>query len=291
LFGLTAMVDFRPLPARAQQPLASQPFDRWILPDGFVKAEFHRLPDGFLLRFTDEADFEILPATSAVTGWPVPDTAPDHFRSLFDNAVLPLIGDHAGGLFLHGSAVTIDGRAAAFLGQSGDGKTTLAGAFAKAGYPFLTEDVIELVPDDDGYQLQPKPSGLRLYADSAAFLTGAEHIDADSDAKFDVADAMRLPFRNEPAPLAAIFVLGADHEAPLGITRLTENRAAQALMPHSFVLDVEDKNRLRGHFSRIVGLCCNTPCYALDYVRDYDELPRVVAAITTEINQVGALND
>ena len=271
------MIEFLQRPPRAQSPLEGEPYDRWVLGEKRVKAEFRRVPQGYLLRFPDEADFEINPATPRVVGWPAPDVSEDHFLSLFRNAVVPLIGDHNGGLFLHGSAVAVDGRAVAFIGQSGDGKTTLAGAFAKSGYPVLTEDVIELVPDGDGYLLQPKPSGLRLYADSAAYLLGTAESVHDSG-KVDVADAASLPFRSEPAPLAAVFLLGSDHDAAIALGALPAPAAVQRLLPHSFVLDVEDKPRLRAHFSRIVGLASQTPCYALDYPRDYAELPRVIAA-------------
>lgn len=274
------MTEFLQRPPRVQSPLEDEPYDRWVLGDDRVKAEFRRLPQGYLLRFPGEADFEIDPATPKVVGWPVPGVTEGHFLSLFRNAVLPLIGDHNGGLFLHGSAVAVDGRAIAFIGQSGDGKTTLAGAFAKAGHPVLTEDVIELLPEGDGYLLQPKATGLRLHADSAAYLLGAAFGAEDGHGKIDVADAASLPFRSEPAPLAAVFLLGCDHDAALALSPLPAPAAVQRLLPHSFVLDVEDRERLRAHFSRIVGLASQAPCYALDYPREYDALPQVIAATT-----------
>jgi hypothetical protein len=277
------MIDFQPRPPREQAPLATQPYDRWIIGDDYVKAEFHRRADGYLLRFPGEADFAIHDDGARVIGWPAPEATPEHFQSLYCNAVLPLIGDHNGGLFLHGSAVAVAGRGVAFIGLSGGGKTTLAGAFAKAGHPFLTEDVIELVPDGAGYQLQPKPSGLRLFADSAAYLLDAEPDMQGSD-KFDVADAMALPFRDLAAPLAAIFLLGADHDAPLAVTPLAAPVAAHQLLPHSFILDVEDKARLGRHFGRIVELPERVPCYRLDYLRQYAELPHVLAAVIAQVD-------
>ena len=293
MHGLGADVDdsFVVQPPREQAPLASEPYDRWVLPGECVKAEFHRQADGFLLRFLGEADFVIDADCRRVTGWPVQGIAENHFHSLYCNAVLPLIGDHLGGLFLHGSAVSVGGRALVFLGQSGDGKTTLAGAFAKAGHPYLTEDVIELVVGAGTYHLQPKASGLRLFADSAAYLIGDDPEMAQGDEKIDVTDAVALPFQGTPAPLAAIFVLGSDHDALLAIARLHQHRAAQLLLPHSFVLDVDDKGRLRGHFGRIVGLACDVPCYSIDYLRDYAELPRLIEAVAAEVNKVGARND
>lgn len=47
---------------------------------------------------------------------------------------------------LHGSAVVIDGRAYAFLGDSGVGKSTLAAALVHRGYSLLSDDVIAARP-------------------------------------------------------------------------------------------------------------------------------------------------
>ncbi|GGD76105.1 aldolase [Paenibacillus nasutitermitis] len=51
---------------------------------------------------------------------------------------------------LHGSAVVIDDKAYAFVGESGAGKSTLAAAFLSKGYSLLTDDVIALSFTDAG---------------------------------------------------------------------------------------------------------------------------------------------
>ena len=43
---------------------------------------------------------------------------------------------------LHGSAIAINGKAYAIIGDSGAGKSTLALAFLNRGYRLLTDDVI-----------------------------------------------------------------------------------------------------------------------------------------------------
>jgi hypothetical protein len=272
-------------PARVQPALASAPYDRWVTPEGEVKAEFHRLPGGFLVRFPGEADFAIDIAARRAEGWPAPDTSPDHFDSLFQHGIAPLVGNYLGGLFLHGSAVTVSGQAIAFLGYSRSGKTTLAGAFAKAGYPFLTEDVIELVPSGEAYLLQPKPARLRLFIDSAVWLLGHECAEADDDDKHSLAAGDALPFSPVAAPLTRIYVLGREHQAPLRIAPLHGPAALAQLLPHAFVLDVEDKPRLRAHFGRLGELSERIACRALDYPRRYEELPSVIAAILEDIER------
>jgi hypothetical protein len=276
------MLTLQAHPPRPQPPVGTTPYDRWVLPDGEVKAELHRTDDGFLLRFPGEADFLIAPDCRTATGWPAPGTLPDHFSSLFRHGVVPLVGNHLGGLFLHGSAVVIDGRATAFIALSRSGKTTLAAALAKAGHPILTEDVIELVRGDTGYWLQPKPSDLRLFADSAAHLFSLTFPADQEDEKQSIAGGVVAPFHNDACPLDRIYLLGDDHSAPLSIAPVDGAAALARLLPHAFVLDVEDKVRLGAHFSRIAELSQLIPCRTLDYPRQYDELPQVVAAILSE---------
>lgn len=268
---------------RLQAPLETVPYDRWITPEGEVKAEFHRLPHGVLLRFPDEADFAIDLERMVATGWPSPDTLPDHFSSLFHHGVVPMVGNHSGGLFLHGSAVAVNGRAVAFLGRSRGGKTTLAAAFAKSGYPLLTEDVIDLVLADGRYWLQPKPSKLRLFADSASYLLGRKFDGVEEDDKLSLSGADALPFWPDACPLAAMYLLGTDHEAPLTIQPLAGQTALTQLLPHAFVLDVEDRKRLGRHFLRIAGLSESVACRALDYTREYEDLPHVLSAVLANI--------
>lgn len=276
--------------ARLQAPLDSQPYDRWVSPEGYCQAEFYKSGAGYLLRFPGQADFLIeelgAPAKYAVTGWPVPECGDQAVINLFHNAIQPIVGNHAGGLFLHGSAVMIEGAsgggtqsAVAFLGLSRGGKTTLAGSFAKAGRPFLTEDVIDLRADGGDYWLQPKRSKLRLFADSARHLLGEDTAITDADMKQDVEAGGALPFADHAVPLRQIYVLGTDHRASLAIREFSMQEALSALMPHSFILDVEDKSRLKGHFARIADLSQDIACYALDFTRDYAELPRVQRAI------------
>lgn len=280
-------MDWTPEPARDQTPLESEPYDRWVSPHGVHMAEFHRRGDGFLVRFPQQADFliAISEGNIRVTGWPTPDCDAQTTINIYHNAIQPILGNHLGGLFLHGSAVELPGASGgasgvvAFLGLSRGGKTTLAGSFAREGYPFLTEDVIDLRHSKGAYWVQPKRSKLRLFADSARFLLGESTFFDDDDRKQDVEAGDVLPFARHEAPLRQIYILGTDHSAQLSIRQLSMQEALSALMPHAFILDVEDKSRLQGHFARLADLSQDIPCYALDFTRDYAELPQVRQAV------------
>ena len=281
------MIDQQFCPSRDQSRRPDPPYDRWLAPAKNVIAEFYRITGGYLLRFPGEVDFEIFPGTepgaapdtTIVRRIPAPQADVGHLDSLYHNAVLPILGNYRGGLFLHGSAVTINGAAVAFLGLSRSGKTTLAAAMAKRGHALLTEDVIELEVSSSGFQLQPKPTGLRLFSDSAAFLMGEDPVDERANIKRSVSPAAGFAVATAPAPLSSIYFLGQDRVAPLSIRHVGPSDALKEMLNHAFILDVEDKPRLKAHFGRMADLSEKIPCFALDYPRRYTELDAVLDAI------------
>lgn len=279
------LTTFEALPARAQAPLADAPFDRWINPDGGVSAEFRRIPGGYCARFPGQADFAISLETMHVRGTPDNGTPLAVVETLYRNAIEPIVANHLGGLNLHGSAVLGPQGAIAFLGLSRSGKTTLAGAFARAGHPFLTEDVLSLLPDGAGYHVQPHRPVLRLFHDSAEFLLGAEPGWEDEESKQELAAGGSLPFADKSAPLAAICLLGPGDSTDVALTRLGAAEALSQLIRHAFVLDVEDRARLAAHFGRLGELAASVPCHALDYPRSYAQLPEVIGAILERAQQ------
>ncbi|MEP3052411.1 MAG: hypothetical protein ABJP48_06650 [Erythrobacter sp.] len=273
------MIQFRVRSARAQQVLETAPYDRWVLPDGEVRAEFHCRINGFLVRFPGEVDFEIEAETLAVKAWPVDAENALIAETLFKNAITPILVNHQGGLSLHGSAVSCEGGAIAFLGISRSGKTTLAGAFAKFGHPFLTEDVIELVWERDRYWVQPKESELRLFRDSADFLMGEQENWQHDDEKQSIETSDLLPFCENAVPLCGVFILGDDEPNEISLAGLEPQQALAQILPHSFILDVEDKQRLKSHFSRLGDFAQRCDCFSLDFPREYSQLEKIVDQI------------
>ncbi len=62
---------------------------------------------------------------------------------------------HRGGLAMHGCSLIKNGGAHVFIGESGAGKTTLATQFPSEGV--LGDDLVALLPNEDGYQVYGTP--------------------------------------------------------------------------------------------------------------------------------------
>lgn len=284
------MTAFEQLSACQQEPLAKDPYDRWSAPDGGLIAEFFRTEGDFLVRFPGLADFLINAASLRVRCRPAPGTSEETLCNIYRNSIIPIIGNHLGALNLHGSAATVGGRALGFMGLSRRGKTTLAGAFARSGHPFLTEDLLSLERVGTRYRVKPQRPVLRVFPDSAVFLRGTIAAGEGGDEKQALAASDLLPFHTSAADLAGIYVLGPGEASDVVIEEMGRAEALTQILQHAFLLDVEDRPRLRSHFARLADLIGAVPCYHLDYPRAYEHLPNVVMAIVAHHNE-GRIRD
>lgn len=112
-----------------------------------------------------------------------------------------------GGLFFHAAGVEVSGRAVILTGPTHHGKTTLAGAFAAAGYRLLAEDLLR-VRVGSPTLVYPGPAMIRLRRDVAEWLSipGATRVAEDGE-KVHYALAPQQRGTSDPIPLGGIFLL------------------------------------------------------------------------------------
>jgi len=272
-----------------QAPRALEPFDRWLSLEGEETSLFYRESDEYVVRFPDRADFIISLDRQTVACTPAPGVPDAVIEVLYFNQIVPLVMGFNGDLVLHASAVVIEGRAVAFLGPTRRGKSTLAAAFAKAGYPFLTDDGLILDSDDEDYWVRPRAPALRLCSDSeAAILRSPERRIGREDLKGRIVAGSEIPFHNQPVPLAAIYLLPEPQRRDrTEMLPLSRPLALSELLKHSFILDVEDRQRVGDLFNRLANLVERIDCFALDYPRRYPELPGVLDSIIRHVRRGG----
>ena len=117
---------------------------------------------------------------------------------------------HQRGLFiLHASAIAINGGVVAFLGKSGQGKSTTAGALHQLGYPIVTDDVLALdMSSPENITVLPSFPQLRLWPESVTSLghipENLPQVYPNSEKRFrHLSDG----FQQTPLPLKRIYVL------------------------------------------------------------------------------------
>jgi len=263
-----------------QQSCPEPDFARWRSVDGEVLTTFHRIPDGYLIRFKERADFTVSLSRQVVTCRPDAGVSRLAVEDLYLNQVLPMIQGQEGGLVIHASAVAVDEAVIGFVGPTGHGKSTLAAAFARAGMPFLSDDGVHLTPDDGRYIAAPNRPSFRLWQDSeAALVSGGAPLEDEEEQKTRVAASDALPFQQQPLPLRALYFLGPGDSLETRFEPLRAQAVLAELINHSFLLDVGDKTRLQSHFDALAKLSASVPAFSLDYPRDYDRLGDVISAI------------
>jgi len=268
--------------ARLQRSLDRAPFQELTLPDGTLWASFYRAGENFLLRFPGLADFEISSDGLNVRCWPMPRVSPGTIDHIYLNQVQPFALSLQGRLVLHASAVEVNGSAIAFMGASGQGKSTLAASFVADGFRFLTDDGLHLEATTDGYLVLPSHPSIRLWDDSRAALISesaklATPVQYTSKARI-LADNT-LAFCDEPRPLRRIYFLGDDHVRTPAFEPLGTREAMIQLTRQTFLLDTEARESLALHFDQLVRLIRLAICFRLDYPRRYAALAQVKQAI------------
>ena len=261
---------------RYQTPIREAAFHQWTLPDGTLWALVFRRGAGYLLRFPELVDFEVSADGCNVQGWPVPGVTPPTVEHLYINQILPLALSQQGSLVLHGSAVDIEGRGVAFLGESGRGKSTLAASFAAAETRFLTDDVLHLRWLGSRCMIIPSQPSIRLWKDSQQALlleTAAIAPAVSFTTKARLLTGPDIIFCDQARPLHRIFFLGEGDVQAATIEPMRPADVLIDLVKHSFLLDIEDQKVLGGHFDELVRLAEIPIHYRLDYPRDYEALP------------------
>lgn len=287
---MTYTLEWRP--EQEQDEIAEAPFDIWRSLDGDVSALFHRTPGGFHVRFLGCGDFEIDLESRRVICTPIPDYPADSSENIFANQIVPLLWTYDGRPVLHGSAVVIDGNAFAFLGPSGRGKSTMAAAFARSGYAFLTDDGLVLHRDGNAFFADPHLSSIRLLPDSELAVMGTDTLPDDGSAgKVRVEAGPTVPYASQRARLRGIYLMREPNSAEMVFQPLSIAERVAALLQHSFLLDSKDKQRVRDHFEAMGALADGCPMFGLDYPRDYSRLDDTISAIAAHARQVVAQDE
>ena len=205
------------------------------------------LDKNFLIFFySDSLRFAIARNGKEVVGdWPADYSLEDAATYLL-GPVLGFVLRLRGVVPLHASCVAVDGRAIALLGAPGAGKSTTAAAFARLGYPIVSEDVVALSERDHSFWVQPGYPRINLWPASVEALFGAEDalplVTPAWGKRYLAVDQNGLQFQSQPLPLSAIYFLGerdSDKRNPI-IEPLEGMAALMTLVPNTYVNYVLD---------------------------------------------------
>jgi len=190
---------------------------------------------------------------------------------------------------LHASAVTVGGKAVAFVGTAGAGKSTTAALFAQRGHAVLSDDIVTLLEREDSFYVYPAYPFLNLWRHSLAMLSVAPSAllpEFPNDEKRRMAlEAGHSRFQREALPLAAIYLLG-DREAGSrvpAIVELTPQDALMSLVANTYGNKLLDSFMRAKEFSVLGKLVSLLPVRRLVAHEDPTQLTRLYDVISANI--------
>jgi hypothetical protein len=186
---------------------------------------------------------------------------------------------------LHASAVVFDGRAVAFVGDAGAGKSTTAAAFALRGRPVLSDDVVAIVERDGAFHVLPAYPYLSLWADSVKMLYGPDKtlpaFSVNWDKRVLSLAADRLCFEEKSLPLGAIFILGersSESRAPF-LETLPAQECLVSLVANSYATGMLDKEMRAQEFALLGRLLASVPLRRVRPHQESTQIDRLCEAI------------
>lgn len=220
----------------------------------------YALPAGMLLRVEGCGDYVVLPGQIAATAGHLSSDGRTHDTEVILGPALVLALALRSTWCLHASAVRVEGRTIALLGESGQGKSTLGIYLSKShGWSLVADDILPVRESVAGIEVRPHFPQLKL---PAALQPGP-----------------RLP---ERLPLHAICALmPAEQDATPELQTVSPGGATQILLRHTAGTRMLSPEHLGEHLSFCALAARRIPVYQLTYPHRQDALLTVKEVLKT----------
>ena len=230
-------------------------------PDGIPVAFGSRRGPEHWVSVPKRAAFRFQSGSESVLAHPHPLADEDAVLDAYHGAALPMAVQVAlGGQALHASAVVApDSGALAFCGISHAGKTTLAFALSRRGYPIWADDVLAFeARGADDVRAVRLPFRLNLRAQTSAHFNAATEEVSSADGEFE--EWTRVP-------LAAVFALErVELSEPWSrptVRRLSPSEGLTAVLSHAFCFQPQTPQEKRSMMEDYLELLARVPVYSL----------------------------
>jgi hypothetical protein len=205
-----------------------------------------------------------------------------------------LLGSAFGGILhqrhllpLHANSIEFGGRAVAFMGHSGAGKSTMAAWFHDRGFNVLADDVCVVTFEGGAPMAQPGIPRLRMWRDA---LEASGRSAEAHELSFDDADKYNVPTRQGgaagPVALGAIYLLmkGEGEPASDFIQRLSGIEAIDALVANTYRGGyVPMMGTTQKHLESCLALARSVPVFTVRRTWGKDHLEREFGAIREHV--------
>lgn len=256
-------------------------FHQILRRDGTPWLSVAKNDSGYLMRIHDIADFYLSSDSKKISYCFNDYSNRNTIIHLLLDHILPMAISNQGRLVLHASAVSYGGESIAFIGESGAGKSSLAGALLKAGCSLITDDFLILEKIENAYFCIPSYPDLRLWPDSADSLFNnlntSEFVSHFSDKRRIRVKNFDMNEFSGKTKLKRIYILGG---IELSVNSRTETNCDDYLISEVttaqyfgqalksvFRLDISDHSRIQSEFAMLSDLISGVAGYRLHIPR------------------------
>ena len=191
---------------------------------------------GYRMHYSHGLTFHISASLTNITVRCDESMAADDVAAFLLGPVMGVVLRLRGVTCLHASAVSLRGKAVAFVGVEGAGKSTTAALFAQKGHAVLSDDIVALFERESSFHVLPAYPYLNLWPWTIEMLSQPANAMPRGAAATDATDKLRMAlgtedskFQREALPLAAIYVL-SDRSTTSGTPRVEDFARQTALM-------------------------------------------------------------
>ena len=217
---------------------------------------------------------------------PDPEVAAGRLRDFLLSYILGALLQQRGYLvMLHASAVLMHGQAVAFVGESGEGKSTMTAAFSARGFPVVSDELVPVDVSDGALRVWPAFSRLKLTAASALAVGCPSEALTQIHAAEDKFGWQVAPADPESAlPLSRIYLLrsGDAHS----VREATFVEAVGGIADQSFHKRLLAPERLRQHFLACADLARSGRVRVLTRRRCLAELDAVAQLVEADVRSL-----
>ena len=240
-------------------------------------------PDRYRLIWAGVGSFLVCAGSEIVVS-PAPGVPAHVLSHVLTGPVLAVALVQRGFLVLHASSVDVAGQAVLFAGQSGSGKSTIAGALLARGHRLVADDVSAIDLSGDLPHVLPGFPHQKLWPDSAEILgLRADELPFLVDGEAKRGRRLEEPMPESPLPLRRLYLLEEGND--IAIEPLAGLWAFVSAAAHSYT------NRLVAatgqepvHFRQCTELIRRTELRRLVRPRRWHRLTDVAAAVERDLH-------
>jgi hypothetical protein len=219
----------------------------------------------FRVLYSDGVEFWLDRAFGTLWAqWPASSSLENTLSHLV-GPILGLLLRLRGIVCLHASAVSINNRAVVFVGSEGMGKSTTAAAFARRGYPVLSDDIVALVERGNEFQMLPGYPRVNLWPDSVKLLYGSPDALPQILPNWDkrclsLGKDGETRFEEHAQPIGGIYVLGnSTGNSTKSVEVISRKTALMMLIGNTYATNFIDSKQRAEEFQVLSQLVASVP--------------------------------